>query len=163
MVLLQAQTTYLVSDHHHNVYLRRSPPSFLPNKHAILVPMPISKIKSRACRRSSTIQCCLSSPSPPAEIDPDGNRKVPQLNTLLRRFWKVAAPYWYSDDKVQARLQLAAVFALTLATTGISVGFSFLGRDFYNALANKDQEQFTKQLLYYLGGFAGGIPVRYSA
>ncbi|CAL5321810.1 unnamed protein product [Camellia sinensis] len=43
-------------------------------------------------------------------------------------------------------------------TTGISVGFSFLGRDFYNALANKDQEQFTKQLLYYLGAFAGGIP-----
>lgn len=83
----------------------------------------------------------------------------PDLQTLFRRFWKVAAPYWSSDDKVQARLQLAGVFALTLATTGISVGFSFLGRDFYNALANKDQEQFTKQLLYYLGGFAGGIPV----
>ncbi|KAK9266559.1 hypothetical protein L1049_021492 [Liquidambar formosana] len=88
----------------------------------------------------------------------DAQRKGPDLPTLLRRFWKVAAPYWSSDDKVQARLQLAAVFALTLATTGISVGFSFLGRDFYNALANKDQEQFTKQLLYYLGGFAGGIP-----
>ncbi|XP_022149771.1 ABC transporter D family member 2, chloroplastic [Momordica charantia] len=78
---------------------------------------------------------------------------------LLKRFWKVAAPYWFSDDKVQARWQLAAVFALTLGTTGISVGFNFLGRDFYNALANKDQEQFTKQLLYYLGAFAGGIPV----
>jgi hypothetical protein len=57
------------------------------------------------------------------------------LKTLARRFWKVAAPYWWSEDKVQARLQLAAVFALTLATTGISVGFNFLGRDFYNALA----------------------------
>lgn len=77
---------------------------------------------------------------------------------LFNRFWKVAAPYWFSDDKVQARLQLAGVFALTLATTGISVGFNFLGRDFYNALANKDQEQFTKQLLYYLCGFAVGIP-----
>lgn len=61
----------------------------------------------------------------------------PDLQTLFRRFWKVAAPYWSSDDKVQARLQLAGVFALTLATTGISVGFSFLGRDFYNALASK--------------------------
>lgn len=70
----------------------------------------------------------------------------------------MAAPYWSSDDKTEARLKLAAVFALTLATTGISVGFNFLGRDFYNALANKDQEQFTKQLLYYLAGFAGGIP-----
>ncbi|KAL5098426.1 hypothetical protein RYX36_002753, partial [Vicia faba] len=96
------------------------------------------------------------------EVESDGAVVVegenPDLQTLFRRFWKVAAPYWSSDDKVQARLQLASVFILTLATTGISVGFSFLGRDFYNALANKDQEQFTKQLLYYLGGFAVGIP-----
>lgn len=71
----------------------------------------------------------------------------------------MAKPYWSSEDKVQARWQLATVFALTLGTTGISVAFNFLGRDFYNALANKDQDQFMKQLLYYLGGFAGGIPV----
>lgn len=86
-------------------------------------------------------------------------RKGPDLPTLFRRFYKVAAPYWYSDDQVQARIQLAAVFALTLGTTGISVGFNFLGRDFYNALANKDQEQFTTQLTYYLAAFAGGIPI----
>lgn len=59
------------------------------------------------------------------------------LKILLRRFWKIAAPYWSSEDKVQARLRLAAVFALTLGTTGISVGFNFLGRDFYNALASE--------------------------
>ncbi|KAJ4824083.1 Canalicular multispecific organic anion transporter 1, partial [Turnera subulata] len=92
------------------------------------------------------------------EDNGDKQRKAPELKTLYRRFWKVAAPYWFSDDKAQARLQLAAVFALTLGTTGISVGFNFLGRDFFNALANKDQEQFTKQLVYYLGAFAGGIP-----
>lgn len=96
-----------------------------------------------------------SSSTPPIS----DNRKSPDLATLLRRFWKVAKPYWSSEDKVQARWRLAAVFALTLGTTGISVAFNFLGRDFYNALANKDQEQFMKQLLYYLGGFAGGIPV----
>ncbi|KAJ0230407.1 ABC transporter type 1 [Hirschfeldia incana] len=84
--------------------------------------------------------------------------KASELRALWKRFWKVAAPFWYSEDKDQARLRLAAVFALTLATTGISVGFNFLGRDFYNALSNKDQEQFTKQLLYYLCAFAGGIP-----
>ncbi|KAG8053059.1 hypothetical protein GUJ93_ZPchr0001g32654 [Zizania palustris] len=90
--------------------------------------------------------------------DAEDKRVDTDLKTLARRFWKVAAPYWWSEDKVQARLRLGAVFALTLATTGISVGFNFLGRDFYNALADKDQEQFTKQLLYYLGGFAVGIP-----
>lgn len=48
----------------------------------------------------------------------------------------MAAPYWSSDDKVAARWRLATVFALTLGTTGISVGFNFLGRDFFNALAS---------------------------
>ncbi|CAN4096935.1 unnamed protein product [Withania somnifera] len=107
-------------------------------------------------RRVSLSVAAVTPPGPPPIQDEQ--RKAPDLQTLMRRFWKVAVPYWSSDDKVQARLQLAAVFALTLGTTGISVGFSFLGRDFYNALANKDQEQFTKQLLYYLAGFAGGIP-----
>lgn len=30
---------------------------------------------------------------------------------------------------------------------------------YFNPWIDKDQEQFTKQLLYYLAGFAGGIPV----
>ncbi|KAJ7949053.1 ABC transporter D family protein [Quillaja saponaria] len=139
-----------------------------------------SKPRSRRRRNWCNIIRCSSSATTPTPLPPNPDkmwenvfmqkkeeesdvggeqRKVPDLQTLFRRFWKVAAPYWFSDDKVQARLQLAAVFALTLGTTGISVGFNFLGRDFYNALANKDQEQFTRQLLYYLGGFAGGIPV----
>lgn len=67
----------------------------------------------------------------------DEARENPDIPTLFRRFWKVAAPYWSSEDKTQARLRLASVFALTLATTGISVGFNFLGRDFYNALSSK--------------------------
>ncbi|XP_021299536.1 ABC transporter D family member 2, chloroplastic [Herrania umbratica] len=108
---------------------------------------------------SLNVRCCASQSNTINKNDYERQqRKAPDLNTLFNRFWKVAAPYWFSDDKVQARLQLAAVFALTLATTGISVGFNFLGRDFYNALANKDEEQFTKQLVYYLCGFAGGIP-----
>lgn len=109
-----------------------------------------SVIRCRAYATDSSVPSPLPSPD---------QKKATDLTTLFRRLWKVAAPYWSSDDKVQARLQLAGVFALTLATTGISVGFNFLGRDFFNALANKDQEQFTKQLLYYLCGFAVGIPV----
>ncbi|XP_039001850.1 ABC transporter D family member 2, chloroplastic-like [Hibiscus syriacus] len=126
-----------------------------------------STMRRRLKTRNSNlldIKCCAStsqskSQPPPPPFDDEGDqRKFSDLNILYRRFWKVAAPYWNSDDKVQARLQLAGVFALTLATTGISVGFNFLGRDFFNALANKDQEQFTTQLVYYLCGFAVGIP-----
>lgn len=75
----------------------------------------------------------------------DAKRKGSDLPTLARRFWKIAAPYWFSDDKAQARLQLITVFALTLGTTGISVGFNFLGRDFYNALASTNYYYFSVQ------------------
>lgn len=43
--------------------------------------------------------------------------------------------------------------------TRCSVAFSFLGRDFYNALSEKDAAAFGQQLLKYLGGFVVGIPV----
>ncbi|XP_051223811.1 ABC transporter D family member 2, chloroplastic [Lolium perenne] len=123
-----------------------------------------SSMRHRGRRGAAPLPPAAAAAAGEASSDPPGppggedKRDGTDLKTLARRFWKVAAPYWWSEDKVQARLQLAAVFALTLATTGISVGFNFLGRDFYNALADKDQEQFTKQLLYYLGGFAVGIP-----
>ncbi|KAK1276989.1 hypothetical protein QJS04_geneDACA011032 [Acorus gramineus] len=137
----------------------------LPSLRSFFVsPTPQLPMKLRRRRRRSDGLRSLASPAdspppPPETRDKDGERAGTDVGTLLRRFWKVAAPYWSSDDKVQARMRLAVVFALTLGTTGISVGFNFLGRDFYNALANKDQEQFTKQLLYYVGAFAGGIPV----
>nr|KJB12543.1 hypothetical protein B456_002G023500 [Gossypium raimondii] len=139
--------------HHHPVF---SKPKRLETRNSNSNSNPLN-IKCFASTSQSKSQSQSPPPLPPFK-DEGEERKFSDLNMLFRRFWKVAAPYWFSDDKVQARLQLAGVFALTLATTGISVGFNFLGRDFFNALANKDEEQFTKQLLYYLCGFAGGIP-----
>ena len=37
--------------------------------------------------------------------------------------------------------------------------FNFLGRDFFNALAEKNVDAFYTQLWYYLGAFVVGIPV----
>ncbi|KAL3614906.1 Canalicular multispecific organic anion transporter 1 [Castilleja foliolosa] len=116
------------------------------------------RMRNRKPSSAPTFVCQSTLTSPQTDQE-DTQRKVPDVQSLVRRFWKVAEPYWFSDDKVEARWRLATVFALTLGTTGISVGFNFLGRDFYNALANKDQEQFKMQLLYYLGSFAFGIPV----
>ncbi|KAF7835865.1 ABC transporter D family member 2, chloroplastic [Senna tora] len=149
--------------HHHHLHFNVRFRAFSPFSEVPIFPTCTSKARRRR-NSNNPIRCSSSSASAtsiPLPPDPDKQQQQNEsqdLQTLLKRFWKVAAPYWASDDKVQARIQLAGVFALTLATTGISVGFNFLGRDFYNALANKDQEQFTKQLLYYLAGFAGGIP-----
>lgn len=91
-------------------------------------------------------------PMPP-QPKQDKPSEGPKLQNLARRFWKVAAPYWSSDDKVQARLQLAAVFALTFGTTGISVGFSFLGRDFFNALASTNFPSYSCYCVSYVFDF----------
>lgn len=125
-------------------------------------PPVVSAMRQRGRRRAAPPPAAAGGGGGGGELaapDSQEKRGGTDLKTLATRFWKVAAPYWWSEDKTQARLRLAAVFALTLGTTGISVGFNFLGRDFYNALADKDQEKFTTQLLYYLGAFAGGIPV----
>ncbi|KAL3698711.1 hypothetical protein R1sor_012787 [Riccia sorocarpa] len=90
---------------------------------------------------------------------PSSQEQGSDFRTLVKRFYAVAVPYWFSEDKVQARLRLTAVFVLTLATTGISVGFSFLSRDFYNALANKQEHEFRRQLIHYMLAFILGIPV----
>ncbi|KAG2586156.1 ABC transporter D family member 2, chloroplastic-like isoform X1 [Panicum virgatum] len=121
-------------------------------------PSVASAMRRRGRRRVAPSPAAATDGREAAAPGSQEKRAGTDLKTLATRFWKVAAPYWWSEDKTQARLRLAAVFALTLGTTGISVGFNFLGRDFYNALADKDQEKFTQQLLYYLGAFAGGIP-----
>jgi len=70
------------------------------------------------------------------------------------------APYWSDNPNAGSpRLALVRVVALTLMTTGVSVAFNFLGRDFFNALSAKNVDVFYTQLLRYLGGFAVGIPV----
>lgn len=121
-----------------------APPFPTPRSHIVLLrhlhlpppPPPLrhesttNRSKSSRFRRSVSAASSLL-PQPPRNPD-----KASELRALWKRFWKVAAPYWFSEDKDQARLRLGAVFALTLATTGISVGFNFLGRDFYNALSS---------------------------
>ncbi|KAK9808588.1 hypothetical protein WJX72_000137 [[Myrmecia] bisecta] len=98
---------------------------------------------------------------------------TPQLTALLRkegpstdfaviwqRLWKLAWPYWTdNDDARSAQIKLAGVMALTLGTTGVSVLFNFLGRDFFNALSEKDADKFAEMIVKWLIALCGGIPV----
>lgn len=49
-----------------------------------------------------------------------------------------------------ARWLLATVVALTLLNSGVSVAFSYIGRDFWTALSNKDPAQFNVMLQRYV-------------
>lgn len=50
------------------------------------------------------------------------------------------------QEDTKARWLLAGVVALTLLNSGVSVAFSYIGRDFWTALSNKDPEQFNVML-----------------
>lgn len=82
------------------------------------------------------------------------------LRVIGDRLSTLALPYWTEGPQVgEARLKLAGVVALTLGTTGVSVMFSYLGRDFFNALSAKDQAKFTEMLVKWLVALSVGIPV----
>ncbi|KAK9830575.1 hypothetical protein WJX81_000349 [Elliptochloris bilobata] len=73
---------------------------------------------------------------------------------------KLTMPYWLdSEAGGKARWRLATVVALTLGTTGVSVTFNFLGRDFFNAISEKDAERFAQMLVKWLCALCAGIPV----
>ena len=82
------------------------------------------------------------------------------LGVIASRLVKLSLPYWNSPETGnEAKLKLAGVVALTLSTTAVSVAFNFLGRDFFNALSEKNADEFQVQLIKYLAGFVVGIPV----
>jgi ABC-type uncharacterized transport system fused permease/ATPase subunit len=100
---------------------------------------------------------------PQGADDGDGreNDTAAKRRTQLRRIWglfrKLATPYW--RESRTAKTDLAAVFALTLLQSGVSVAFSFIGRDFWTALSNRNPEQFTQEMLLFLGAMLVGVPV----
>ena len=57
----------------------------------------------------------------------------------------MALPYF--TETRQGKIAFATVVALTLLNSGVSVAFSYVGRDFYSALSSKEPEQFNQMLI----------------
>jgi putative ATP-binding cassette transporter len=69
--------------------------------------------------------------------------------TFLGNVWKLAAPYWRSEEKWRAWALLAAIVVLSLSTVYILVLFNDWNRQFYNALEQKDEQDFFALLGYF--------------
>lgn len=86
-----------------------------------------------------------------------------QVNILDRDlwsgFWRIARPYWSSEDKVRARALLLALALLLLGTTALSVTISYAIRDLMTALSEKDIDAFKNSLWICLGVFIIATPV----
>ncbi|MSP05012.1 MAG: ABC transporter ATP-binding protein/permease [Acetobacteraceae bacterium] len=80
------------------------------------------------------------------------------LDSFLKDAWRLAAPYYRSEEKVVAWALLLAVIALNLSTVGMSVVLSYWNREFFNALQTKDFSAFTDLLLTYRRTDSGLMP-----
>src|SRR5229473_2435603 len=69
--------------------------------------------------------------------------------SVLRDAWRLAKPYWQSEDKWWAWGLLTAVIVLNLASVYINVRINTWRNDFYNALQDYDERQFFYQLLIF--------------
>ena len=65
---------------------------------------------------------------------------------LVRRFLRLAVPYFSSDEKWVARALAVGVVALTLLQLGIQIRFNLWNRDFFNALEVRDWKAFLSVL-----------------
>lgn len=72
--------------------------------------------------------------------------KFKSFNVFVKRVVKLAMPYFQSDQKWQARGLLLAIVLLNLATVYMAVQFNDWNGVFYDALQNKDEPVFWKQL-----------------
>jgi len=70
---------------------------------------------------------------------------------FVTALWRLAMPYWSSEDKWAARGLLAAVIGLNLGLIAINVQFNTWNNAFYNALQELDQDEFYKQIAIFTG------------
>ena len=75
----------------------------------------------------------------------------------LKPFLDIAVPFFKEDDT--AKKSLIGVVALTLLNSGISVAFSYISRDFYNALNARDEPLFYQKIELFFAALVIAIPV----
>jgi len=74
---------------------------------------------------------------------------VKNIRSTLATVWRIAAPYFNSEDKWAGRGLLAAVIANELALVGNAVLINLWRARFYNALQDKNWENFVHELLVF--------------
>ena len=71
---------------------------------------------------------------------------MPGFLSTLATIWRLAIPYFRSEDRVAGRILLAAVVAIELALVGINVLINQWNARFYNALQERAWDAFVREL-----------------
>lgn len=72
-----------------------------------------------------------------------------ELITLLGTIWRLALPYFRSEDRWAGRLLLGLVIAIELAIVAINVLINQWNARFYNALQDRNWDTFVSELLFF--------------
>ena len=72
--------------------------------------------------------------------------------------WRLAAPYWRSEERTRAWLLLLSVVGLNLTLVAISVLLSYWNREFFNALQARDGDAFRDLMLTWRETESGPMP-----
>ncbi|KAG0586542.1 hypothetical protein KC19_2G098800 [Ceratodon purpureus] len=76
-----------------------------------------------------------------------GQRGPPKLSfDLVKKLWRVASLFFYSDRRAKARFLLVIVLVLSAICAGLFVGMSYVQRDFSTALSSKDIAGFDRAI-----------------
>ncbi len=71
--------------------------------------------------------------------------------TFFHYFWRLAGPYWWSEERWVARGLLAVVVGINLAQVYVNVLFNQWNNRFYNALQELDSEAAFHEVLVFSG------------
>ena len=72
-----------------------------------------------------------------------------RLRSTLAIIWRLAHPYFFSEDRWAGRSLLAAVIAIELSIVGITVMINQWNNRFYNALQERNWDIFVSELLFF--------------
>lgn len=71
------------------------------------------------------------------------------LGPFLKDAWRLAQPYFRSEERWSARLLLGSIIILNLMMVGMNVILNFWNGAFYDSLQNKDWHTFVNLLFFY--------------
>ena len=71
------------------------------------------------------------------------------LASTLATIWRLAAPYFRSEDALAGRTLLAALIAIELGIVGITVLVNQWNNRFYNSLQDRNWDAFVSELIFF--------------
>ena len=74
-----------------------------------------------------------------------------KIGSTLKIVWRIAIPYFHSEDKRAGRWLLAAVIAVELSLVANDVLLNLWRNRFYNALQEKDWDGFVREMFVFCG------------